>query len=123
MRKTFVLFFLSSLQIFAQKPIFQKPLSERIANYDIDVKLDVEKKTLDGKQTLTWKNTSKDLVSELQFHLYLNAFKDENSTFMKESDGKLRNNEMEKQEKENYGWINLTSIKVRDGENLFNPMI
>ena len=29
-------------------------------------------------------------MSELQFHLYLNAFKDENSTFMRESGGQHR---------------------------------
>lgn len=101
----------------AQKTIFSTPLSARIANYDIEVKLNAETKILRGKQTLIWKNTTNDFITELQFHLYLNAFKDENSTFMKESGGRLRSDEMEKN-KANWGWINLLSCKIRGGENL-----
>lgn len=115
--KKYIQFFLlifSFFQINAQKP----PLSNRIANYDIAVKLDASKKTLDGKETLTWKNTSTDEISELQFHLYLNAFKDENSTFMKESGGQLRGNRIDKNAKENWGSITILSMQVRGGENL-----
>ena len=106
------------LQINAQKP----PLSNRIANYDISVKLDAAKKTLDGKETLSWKNTSTDEISELQFHLYLNAFKDENSTFMKESGGQLRGNKIDKNAKENWGSISILSMQVLGGENLTNKI-
>ena len=113
-----LLFFLSAVKINAQKP----PLSNRIANYDISVKLDAERKTLDGVETLTWKNTSTDDISELQFHLYLNAFKDNNSTFMKESSGTLRGNSMDKKEKNNWGSINILSMQVRGGENLTNKI-
>ena len=113
-----LLFFLSTVKINAQKPL----LSNRIANYDISVKLDAERKTLDGVETLTWKNTSTDDISELQFHLYLNAFKDNNSTFMKESSGTLRGNSMDKKEKNNWGSINILSMQVRGGENLTNKI-
>lgn len=116
-----VFLLLISSKIEAQKTIFSTPLSARIANYDIDVKLNTETKTLRGKQTLTWQNTSNDVLNELQFHLYLNAFKDENSTFMKESGGRLRSDTMEKS-KENWGWINLLSCKIRGGENLSNKI-
>jgi hypothetical protein len=116
MKKYTSLFLLSIIlfQINAQKPA----LSNRIANYDISVKLDAEKKILDGTETLTWKNTSTDDISELQFHLYLNAFKDKNSTFMKESGGQLRSDKMDKTLKENWGWIDILSMQVRGGENL-----
>ncbi|MFN3490332.1 MAG: M1 family peptidase, partial [Emticicia sp.] len=95
-----------------------KPLSNRIANYDISVKLDPEKHTLDGKETLVWTNTSPDVITELQFHLYLNAFKNKNSTFMKESGGQLRGEMMDAKNKGNFGWIDITSMKVRGVENL-----
>ncbi len=120
MKKYFPLLvvFFSFFQINAQKP----PFNTRIANYGISVKLDASKKTLDGKETLTWKNTSGDNISELQFHLYLNAFKDTNSTFMKESGGQLRGNKIEKNAKENWGSISILSMQVLSGENLTNKI-
>ena len=65
-------------------------LSKRIVDYRIQVKLLPETKTLDGRETVTWLNDSSVPVSELQFHLYLNAFKNNRSTFMKESGGSHR---------------------------------
>jgi hypothetical protein len=117
MRTLLILTFIN-LQIFAQK----QPLSNRIANYDIDVKLDVNKKTLTGKQTLYWKNTSTDNITELQFHAYLNAFKDKNSTFMKESGGQLRGDKLEKEDKNNWGNISISSMKIRGGESIYSKI-
>lgn len=116
MKKHFlcIIFLLSFSKTMAQT----KPLSNRIANYDISVKLDHEKHTLDGKETLVWTNTSTDYISELQFHLYLNAFKNKNSTFMKESGGQLRGEMMDKKNRGNFGWIDIISMKVRNGEYL-----
>ncbi len=75
MKKFIIPFILISTILFAQKPMFEKPLSPRIANYTIDVKLDTEEKMLYANQILVWKNDSKDEINELQFHLYLNGFK------------------------------------------------
>jgi hypothetical protein len=94
-------------------------LSTRTANYDIEVRLDPEKKTLTGKQTLIWTNPSDDVITELRFHMYLNAFRDEKSTFIKESGGRLRGDKMEKGA---YGNIDITKIRVRNGENLLPSM-
>ena len=107
----------------AQKSIFETPLSERIANYEIDVTLNTDKKQLTGSEKLTWRNTSADNITELRFHLYLNAFKDENSTFMKESDGgKLRGDRMDKTDNSNWGNIQITSFKTSRKENLYGKM-
>ncbi|MFK7848248.1 MAG: M1 family metallopeptidase [Rhodothermales bacterium] len=67
-----------------------EPLSNRLVNYQMDVELDPEARTIEGKQRLTWRNPDTQPVSELQFHLYLNAFRNEQSTFMKESGGSHR---------------------------------
>jgi len=48
-------------------------------------RLNPDKKTIAGTETLYWKNTSTDKINELQFHLYLNAFKNTKSTFITES--------------------------------------
>ena len=98
--------------------IFKQPLSQRVCNYDISVKLDPEKKILDGKEILKWKNPSKDNVKELQFHLYLNAFKNTNSTFMKESGGEHRGFGFNETKKESWGYVDVLSMKRIGGEDL-----
>ena len=117
----FLLLFCFSSLTYGQKPttIFPKPLSPRLANYQIDVTLDPATKKLTGRETLTWHNPSGDVVRELQFHLYLNAFRNEQSTFMRESGGQLRGDRIERNAKDNpYGSIDVVSMKVRGGESL-----
>ena len=118
---TFTLLLSSLLRATAQPatPVFPKPLSPRIASYQIDVSLNPVTKRLAGRETLTWRNTSGDVISELRFHLYLNAFRNEKSQFMRESGGQLRGNEIDRNAKENpYGFINVTSLKRRGGKAL-----
>lgn len=67
-----------------------RPLSERRVSYDIDVTLDPDTRVVAGRERLTWRNPDRVPVDELQFHLYLNAFKNERSTFMRESGGQHR---------------------------------
>ncbi|WP_077922579.1 M1 family metallopeptidase [Spirosoma sp. 209] len=121
-RSSLVLFFLALvLTSYAQrpKPIFPVPLSPRLANYQIDVTLDPARKTLNGRETLSWTNPSSDLIRELRFHLYLNAFRNEKSTFMRESGGQLRGDQMDRNAAvDPYGSIDITSMKVRGGETL-----
>ena len=99
--------------LFAQPVLFPEPLSPRIANYDIDVKLAPETRTFEARETLTWHNKSLDHITELQFHLYLNAFRNSRSTFMKESGGTSRGNNIDK---DGWGYIDLTSIALTWGE-------
>ncbi len=107
---------------FSQQTIFSTPLSNRIASYEMDVKLNPEKKTVTGEETLYWKNTSGDKISNLEFHLYLNAFKNTNSTFIKESGGQLRGVNFNVQSDLNWGWEKILSMKVKDGEDLTNKI-
>jgi hypothetical protein len=61
-----------------------KPLSTRVVAYNIDAKLDTNKKTLDATETLTYKNLTGHPLTTIPFHLYLNAFRPR-STFTKET--------------------------------------
>ena len=117
LRFILLIVFFSSV-LYSQKPMFPKPLSPRIANYNIDVRLDDENKILYASELLTWKNDSNDEISELQFHLYLNAFKNESSTFMKESKGWHRMSQADKEE--GWGWININKMVTEDGTELTN---
>jgi len=65
-------------------------LSDRRVAYKIQAQLDPDLKMITGSQRVSWKNPDNVAVDELQFHLYLNAFKDTLSTFMKESNGAHR---------------------------------
>ncbi len=90
--------------------------SEHIANYRIDVRLLTEEKELVGTQTMSWTNTSSDQIEELWFHLYWNAAKNDQSTFMKEmtgSGGGGRGAGIEE-----WGWIDVERIELADGTDL-----
>src|SRR5690554_2508070 len=94
------------------------PLPERaqhVADYDIRVTLDPDAKTLSGQQRLTWRNPSGDAVPDLWFHLYLNAFRNSESTFWRESGGQLRGETMPDG---GWGWIDVQSMRLADGTDL-----
>jgi len=108
-------FFITSLSIsYAQKARWDKALSPRIANYDISVTLDTTEKTLTGKELLTWRNDSPDNIKELRFHLYLNAYKNTESTFLRGGRrfGRLPDDEL------GWGWMDIVKIEDENGNDL-----
>ncbi|MBL0303145.1 MAG: M1 family metallopeptidase [Cytophagaceae bacterium] len=92
------------------------------ADYDISVVLKPEIKTIFGTQKMKWTNGSNKPVNELQFHMYLNAFKDENSTFFKESGGMLRGDKMDTTQLRNFGNIYLSHFAMKSGESLLKKV-
>ncbi|MDX2030769.1 MAG: M1 family metallopeptidase [Blastocatellia bacterium] len=87
-----------------------------LASYKIDVRLQLDEKghpsRLEGVERLTWLNDSPDAIGELQFHLYLNAFKNEKSTFFRESGGQLRGERFAPGE---WGWIDIREMRLVSG--------
>ena len=73
------------------------------------MRLDPAKKTITGKERLTWTNPSTDRVPDLWFHLYLNAFRNNRSTFFRESSGRLRGDEMPE---DGWGWTDVTAMRL-----------
>jgi len=59
-------------------------LSDRVANYRIDATLDPLRHTIEARQQLTWRNRSDQAIRSVYLHLYLNAHRNENSTFYTE---------------------------------------
>ncbi len=82
---TVLLFFLTT-SLYGQP----RTVSERQVSYAIEVRLDPETRTLQGHERVSWRNPDRVPVGELQFHLYLNGFRDMRSTFMRESGGRHR---------------------------------
>jgi hypothetical protein len=87
----------------------------RIASYRMDVRLHPESREIHGSEILTWVNPTEDSTAELWFHLYLNAFKNERSTFLVESKGKHRDETIKAGA---WGWIDIDSIRIADGDDL-----
>jgi hypothetical protein len=120
MKKTFILalfclFVLSQAGLGSSGQTGLSAKGKPIVDYRIKARLLPKDKAIAGQETLTWLNDSDRPISELQFHLYLNAFKDDNSTFMKESGGAHRGF---KADKENWGYIKITKLLEANGTDL-----
>ena len=96
---------------------YNQSQSLKIANYDIEVHLDHKGKSASCIQKLNWKNTSPDTLRELRFYMYMNAFKDLKSTYLKNTRkmfGQDLNNRTEKE----WGYIEVTQAVDRNGNDL-----
>ncbi|MDA8692544.1 M1 family metallopeptidase [Saprospiraceae bacterium] len=95
----------------------QGALSPRIANYNMDISLDVDNKMLTGKTVLVWRNISDVDIDELYFHLYYNAFRNTESTFFTERGvpGFLTQNI---DDNCGWGWSEIINIEDQDHNDL-----
>lgn len=91
------------------------PLAQPIASYEISCRLDTERKSIEGTELLTWTNRTSRPAATLQFHLYLNAFRNTRSTFLREAGGRGRNGEPIP---ESWGSIEVTRMTYADGTDL-----
>jgi hypothetical protein len=92
-----------------------KPLSNRVVEYHISASLDAENKLLQATQTVTWTNPGQKAVDELYLHTYPNAFSSKQSTFIRESGGKLREDRMKE---DSFGSMDISAIKLKDGRDI-----
>jgi hypothetical protein len=95
------------------------PVTAPIASYEISCRLDPEAKSVTGSQILTWTNRTGRPASTLQFHLYLNAFRNSLSTFWREyaADPESR------KAPDSWGSIELTRLMLSaDGTDLLPSM-
>jgi len=97
-----------------------EPHSNRVANYTMDVKLDTENRKLIAETAVLFRNPSADTIRDLQFHIYYNAFQNNQSTFFKESDG-VRNMVSDIQiPKNDWSYTTISNIEDQFGNNLTN---
>lgn len=111
----FSLFLLVSL--FHSPTYSQATSSLKTANYEMDIRLDIENKKLYGTTTLLWNNPSADEITYLPMHLYYNAFRNSQSTFLKERgvpDFLTKNIDSEC----GWGWTQIVSITDEYGNDL-----
>jgi hypothetical protein len=91
------------------------PLSRRVTEYHIRVRYDEKKRLLAGEQTVTWQHPGRKPVHDLYLHLYPNAFRSMETTFMKESGGRLRDDRIAPG---GFGSMTVSSVKTLDGEDV-----
>ncbi|MBM3779756.1 MAG: M1 family metallopeptidase, partial [Acidimicrobiia bacterium] len=87
-------------------------LSPRNASYDIEVRLDPDTKSVTGRETLRWRNLSRNDATELQFHLYWNAWRNDDSTWMR---GRSLTGGS-RPRADAWGRIDVTRLRIRDAE-------
>jgi hypothetical protein len=87
-------------------------------NYTIDVRLDEKQKTLDGFVSIEYFNFSPDTLNFIWFHLWQNAYKNDQSAF---SEQLLENNRTDFyfSELEKKGFINQLDFKIDDQKTSF----
>ena len=112
-----IIILLALPRVFSQN----QPPSLRTASYDMQVRLDTAQKKVFGNEILYWKNPSADTVRELQFHLYYNAFKNTESTFVKEQGGFGLFLEAMK-EHCGWSWMDIQSMRDEYGNDLTQQM-
>ena len=92
------------------------PLSPHNANYSIDVTLDAQRRTLTGRETLTWTNIGGGPVRELQFHLYYNAWRNRDSTWMREAKLSEWWPASDDRPARDFASIDISSVKITGGQ-------
>jgi hypothetical protein len=90
----------------------QEAPSPRNASYVMAVRLDPASKTLEGRQTVTWRNIEAAPTRELLFHLYFNAFRNNHSSWMREDRLRRRLDPGERLRPEDWGWQEVKEIKL-----------
>ena len=85
--------------------------ADKVVDYTLRATLDPGAHTVHGEGTITWRNVSRTSVSELWLHLYLNAFKNQSSTFMRAPIGGFRGSRSPKE----WGTIDVRKLTWLDG--------
>lgn len=96
-------------------PTPNEQLAPEVASYQMDVRLDPAAKTVHGAEWISYTNPSGDTLTELWLHLYLKAFSSLNTTWMRESGGQHRAQQVEASA---LGDINLEKLTLANGVDL-----
>jgi peptidase M1-like protein len=96
-------------------PATAQALSARNANYTIDVRLDTRARKLAARETLVWTNMTAVPTSELQFHLYFNAWRNADSTWMREHRATTWWGQAGARQLDDFAAIDISSLKIVGG--------
>jgi hypothetical protein len=86
-------------------------VSPRTASYDIDVTLDPATRTLTGSELITWQNQGSVAAYSIRLHLYWNAFRNTNSTWLKQR-ALAGDTPFANADPDDFGFIDVTKISI-----------
>lgn len=119
LRKTFTLLCLLCCSwVWAKAQAFVEPLSPRTANYDMDIYLDTENKQVRAKQVLTFTNPSGDTITNMRFHMYYNAWKNNKTDFFTETGRIPRTKPQDEIDNCIWSWVEVTKVMDEAGNDL-----
>jgi Peptidase family M1 domain len=84
--------------------------SDRVANYQIDATLDPSTRTLTGREIVTWRNATTHPTSELRLHLYYNAWRNDQSSFLKSA--ALSGSGRRQFQDDDWGYCNVSEVSL-----------
>jgi peptidase M1-like protein len=89
----------------------------KVASYEIDAKLDSDRHRITGRETIHFVNRSSAALNELWFHMYLNAFKNDKTLFLRSPFGAGRSGDKAHE----YGYIDVKTLTrvAGDGQDLW----
>jgi hypothetical protein len=85
--------------------------ADDVADYTLRATLDPVAHAIHGEGTIAWRNTSTRPVREMWLHLYLNAFKNERSAFLRERVGGRGS-----APPDDWGWIDVSRLALHVGD-------
>jgi len=80
-----VLAVLVSFGVNVSAQTYQSRIEHPIVRYELSARFDPATKKVAGHYHLTWWNHTEDSIPDLYFHLYLNAFKNEDRKILREA--------------------------------------
>lgn len=86
------------------------PESSRVVDYVLDARLDAENHQVSGTARITWHNRSRSAVASAPLHLYMNAFRADDTVWMLEARGTHRSSKQGEEGK--WGYIDLKAARL-----------
>lgn len=86
------------------------------ADYRIEVSLDPSGHALTGRETVRWEHRGPAVTTELAFHQYWNAWRNDASTWMLEDRRRERSSLAGEPEPDDWGWLVVDSVTVSGRE-------
>jgi hypothetical protein len=90
--------------------------ADGVVSYTLEAKLDPDKHTISGSGTIAWRNASTVPESEIWLHLYLNAFKNDRTYFMRFAGGDSFRGSGGLTD---WGYVRVERLAVHDGPDLW----
>jgi hypothetical protein len=94
-----------SLEGWTPEKWFDAPRSDRAVHYEIKAVLDWQKKQLEGRMRVTWRNTGTSPAHEMPFQLHLNAFRSQDAIIQRAGGQKIN-----KPDPNSFGHCEIVSV-------------